>query len=96
MQIRSRLTMLAIVTTTGLCMRGGVMGYTQFGLAQFIRHLATGALSSVQTLQRFQTDALKMTVDALLLRATDNANELQRLPKLISDVEQDASATLKT
>jgi methyl-accepting chemotaxis protein len=33
-----------------------------------------------------------MTVDALLLGATDNANELQRLPKAISDAEQDARA----
>ncbi len=79
MQIKSRLTMLAIVTTTGLCMLGGVMAYTQFSLGQFIQHLLEGDLPSVQTLQRFQTDTLKMTVDSLLLGATDNANELATL-----------------
>ena len=96
MQIKPRLTMLAIVTTAGLCMLGGVMGYTQFSLGKFIQRLVDGDLPSVQTLQRFQTDALKMTVDALLLGATDNANELQRLPKVISDEEQDARSALQT
>ncbi|MBV8680803.1 MAG: hypothetical protein JO338_10205, partial [Aquitalea sp.] len=53
MQIKSRLTMLAIVTTAGLCMLGGVMGYTQFSLGKFIQRLVDGDLPSVQTLQRF-------------------------------------------
>jgi len=96
MQIKSRLTMLAIVTTTGLCMLGGVMAYTQFSLGQFIQRLLEGDLPSVQTLQRFQTDTLKMTVDSLLLGASDNANELQRLPKAIADEELDARAALKS
>ena len=96
MQIKSRLTMLALVTTLGLCVQGGVMVYTQFSLGQFIRHLVTGDLPSLQTLQRFQTDTLKMTVNALLLGATDNANELQQLPKAISDAEQDARSALRT
>jgi methyl-accepting chemotaxis protein len=54
MQIKSRLTMLAIVTTTGLCMLGGVMVYTQFSLGKFIQRLVTGDLPSVQTCSGFR------------------------------------------
>ena len=95
MMIKSRLTMLASITTLGLCILGGVATYTQFSLGRFIQQLVEGDLPSVESLQRFQTDTLKMNVDSLLLGATDNANELQRLPKSIADGEADARTALK-
>ncbi|WP_293766102.1 methyl-accepting chemotaxis protein [uncultured Aquitalea sp.] len=95
MKIKYRLTMLAAISTLGLCLSGAVIAYTVFSLGRFVEEVVSEQMPSLKSLQRFEADVLRLHADSLLLQTTDNANELMALPKAIADAEADARAALK-
>ena len=95
MSIRHRLTLLTLVSMIGLCILCGVTAYVEQSLGRFVQRLVAQDLPSLQYLQRFEADTLKIHSDSLLLQTSDNADELQILPKRIADATMDAHRALQ-